>query len=122
MATVAITITANTVGATVLTRTTFNSTDTFTLAYVKGQNMQMSFQNNTAAAITATLVGASSVASYTVPGTGGTILSPAPSAGKAVVVAANGSVEVSLDDIDLYLQGAVTVTGASTLIATVVSN
>lgn len=122
MATVVVTITPNTIGATTLTRTTFNATDTFTLAYVKGQNMQMSFQNNTAASITATLVGASSVASYVVPGTGGTTLSPAPSAGKAVVVGANSSVEVSLDDIDLYLQGAVTITGASTLIATVVSN
>ena len=75
MATVVVTITPNTIGATTLTRTTFNATDTFTLAYVKGQNMQMSFQNNTAAAITATLVGASSVASYVVPGTGGTTLS-----------------------------------------------
>lgn len=116
----AIAITPNTLGATNLTRTTLSASDT--LAYVKGQNMQLTLANNTGGSLTATLVGSTATATYVVPGTGGTVLSPAPSAGKAIVVPAGNTVEVSLDDLDLYLQGAITVTGGATLIATVVSN
>ncbi len=115
-----IAITANTLGATTLTRSTLTASDT--LAYVKGQNMQMNLSNNTGGSLTATLVGAAAAAVYVVPGTGGALLSPAPSAGKAIVVPANSTVEVNLDDLDLYLQGAITVTGGTGLIATVVSN
>lgn len=115
-----IAITQNTVGATLLTRTTLSASDT--LAYVKGQGMAMVLANNTAGSLTATLVGSTAAESYTVPGTGGALLSPAPSAGKPIAVPANSTVEVSLDDLDLYLQGAITVTGGAGLIATVVAN
>lgn len=114
-----IAITQNTIGATSLTRTTLSASDT--LAYVKGTNMQMYLANNTGGSLTATLVGDAAAATYVVPGTGGALLSPAPSAGKAIVVAANGSVEISLDDLSLYLQGNITVTGGTGLIATVVT-
>lgn len=115
-----ITITPNTIGATVLTRTTLTASDT--LAYVKGQSMELVLANNTAGALTATLIGSTAAATYVVPGTGGTLLSPAPSAGKPIVVGANSTIEVSLDDLELYLQGSVTVTGGAGLIATVVTN
>ena len=115
-----ITITPNTLGATVLTRNTLTASDT--VAYVKGQNMQLCLANNTAGSLTATLVGSTAAATYVVAGTGGALLSPPPSAGKAIAVAANSTVEVSLDDLELYLQGVITVTGGAGLIATVVSN
>lgn len=115
-----IAITPNTLGATNLTRTTLSASDT--LAYAKGQDMQLVLANNTAGALTATLVGSTAVATYVVPGTGGALLTPAPSAGKAILVGANSTVEVSLDDLDLYLRGSITVTGGAGLIATVVSN
>lgn len=115
-----IAITQNTLGATNLARTTLSASDT--LAYVKGQNMQMALANNTGGALTATIIGAAAAATYIVPGTGGALLSPAPSAGKAIAVPANNTVEINLDDLDLYLQGAITVTGGIGLIATVVAN
>lgn len=113
-----IAITTNTLGPTNLARTTLTASDT--LAYVPGLGMQMTLANNTAGSLTATLVGSTAPAAYVVPGTGGTTLSLA--AGKAVVVPANSTVEVSLDDLALYLQGSITVTGGATLIATVLSN
>lgn len=113
-----IAITTNTLGATTLARTTLSASDT--LAYVAGSGMQMMLANNTAGALTATLVGSTAAAAYVVPGTGGATLSLA--AGKAVTVAANSTVEVSLDDLGLYLQGSITVTGGSLLIATVLTN
>lgn len=114
-----IAITQNTIGATALTRSTLTAADT--LAYVKGQNMQMYLANNTAGSLTATLIGDAAPASYVVPGTGGALLSPAPSAGKAIVVPAASSVEIALDDLSLYLQGNISVTGGTGLIATVVA-
>lgn len=114
----AITITQNTLGATNLARTTLSASDT--LAYVKGTGMQLVLANNTAGSLTATLVGSAAEAAYTVPGTGGTTLNLA--AGKAIVVPANNTVEVNLDDLELYLKGNITVTGGTALIATVVQN
>ena len=113
-------ITANTVGATVLSRYTLTASDT--LAYIKGAGMQVTLANNTASSITATFKGSTSVASYVVPGTGGTVLSPAPSAGKDIIVAAAATTEVSLDDLDLYLQGNVTVVNGTGMTVTVISN
>ncbi len=114
----AIAITTNTQGATLLSRTTLTASDT--LAYVPGANMQMYLANNTAGALTATLVGSAAPATYAIQGTGGTTI--ALSAGKAVAVPANSTVEVSLDDLALYLQGNITVTGGAGLIATVITN
>lgn len=115
-----ISITPNSLGATILARTTLTASDS--LAYTPGANQQMYLANNTASAIgPVTLVGASAPATYVIPGTGGSTI--APSAGKSLgSIPANSTIEVSLDDLSLYLQGAVTVSGGTGLIATVLSN
>lgn len=117
----AIAITQNSLGATTLTRTVLSLSDT--LAYVPGLNQTLYLANNTGAAITATLIGSLAPAVYVIPNTGGAVMTPAPSAGKAIVVPANGTIEVTLDDFQLYLQGSITVTSTAIgLIATVLSN
>lgn len=114
-----IAITPNSIGATTLTRTTMTASDT--LAYVPGAGMQLYLANNTAGPLTVTLTGSTAPASYVVPGTGGTTI--APSAGKAIgPIATNTTVELSLDDFQLYLQGVVTLTGGTGITATVLSN
>src|SRR5437763_2122090 len=108
-----IAITPNTVGLTNLTRTTLSASDT--LAYVAGSSQQLYLANNTGAAIgPVTITGSAAPATYMIPGTGGTTISPA--AGKNIgSVAANSTVELSLDDLSLYLQGNVTITGGTGL-------
>jgi hypothetical protein len=83
----------------------------------------MNLSNNTAGSLSITLLGSTAVANYIVPGTGGALLSPAPNVGKTITVPANSSVEATMDDYTLYLQGAVTVvsTAAAGLILTVVA-
>lgn len=114
----AIAITTNTPGPTTLARTTLSASDT--LAFVPKAGMYLTLANNTAGALTATLVGSTAPAAYVVPGTGGTTLNLA--AGKAILVGANSTVEVALDELELYLQGNITVTGGTGLIATVLTD
>lgn len=115
-----IAITPNSVGATTLTRTTLSASDT--LAYTPGSNQQLYLANNSGAAIgPVTITGSAAPATYMIPGTGGTTISP--SAGKSLgSLPANTTIEISLDDLSLYLQGTVTITGGTGLIATVLSN
>ena len=115
----AIAITQNTVGATTLTRTTMTASDT--LAYVPGAGQQLYLANNTAGSLTVTITGSTAPATYVIPGTGGSTI--APSAGKVIgPIPANTTVEVSLDDLSLYLQGTITLTGGTGITATVLSN
>jgi hypothetical protein len=116
-----IAITPNTVGVTTLQRTTLTAGPD-TLAYTPGANQQLYLANNSGAPIgPVTIVGAGAPALYMIPGTGGTTITP--SAGKNLgTVPANTTIEVSLDDLSLYLQGAVTISGGAALIATVLSN
>jgi hypothetical protein len=116
----AIAITPNTVGVTTLARSTLTASDT--LAYSQGSNQQLYLANNTGSPIgPVTILGSAALASYVIPGTGGTTI--APSAGKSLgSIPANSTIEVSLDDLSLYLQGNVTITGGTGLIATVLSN
>jgi hypothetical protein len=115
----AIAITPNSVGATTLTRTVLSASDT--LAYVPGANQQLYLANNTGGALTVTLTGSTAPATYIIPGTGGATI--APSAGKTIgPIAASSTVEVSLDDLSLYLQGVITITGGTGIVATVLSN
>ena len=116
----AISNTPNTIGATTLARVTLNGTDSLT--YIPGANQQLYLANNTGSPIgPVVILGSTAPATYIIPGTGGTTI--APSAGKSLgTIAANTTIEVSLDDISLYLQGSVTITGGSGLVATILSN
>lgn len=112
MATIAQTSVKGTNGAATLTRTTMTASDT--LAYVPGSGQVLVMANNTGAGITATFTGSVQPA-LNVPGYGGTV---SVSAGKAVVVGANSTVYLELDSISGFLQGTVTITGGTGLIAT----
>ena len=98
-------------GPVTVTRTTLTASDT--MVYTKGSRQKLFLVNNTAGVLTATLKG-STATTLDVPGYGGTV---SLTAGKAVAVPANSSVLVDLDDIYAYLQGNVTVTGGTGLLA-----
>ncbi len=111
MAAIALTTALSGNGPVTIARTTLSASDT--LAYVRGAGQRLFLVNTTAGALTATLTGNAATA-INVPGYGGTV---AVSGGKAVAVPANSSVLVELDDIYAYLEGTVTVTGGTGLIA-----
>lgn len=111
MAAIALTSALGQNGPVTITRTTLSASDT--LAYSKGSNQKLFLVNTTAGLLTATLTG-NAATSISVPGYGGTV---SVSGGKAIPVAANSSVLVELDDIYAYLEGTVTVTGGTGLIA-----
>lgn len=98
-------------GPVTLARTTLSASDTLTFS--QGSRQQLFLYNPTAGLLTATLIG-STATTVSVPGYGGTV---SVAGGKAIPVAANSSVLVDLDDIYAYLQGNVTVTGGTGLVA-----
>jgi hypothetical protein len=112
MATIAQTITTGQNGPVVLARTTMTASDTLT--YTQGTGQILTLHNNTAGALTVTING-SAVQTLNIPGYGGTV---STAAGKAVAVAVNQTVLVELDDIYSFLQGTVSLTGGTGIIAT----
>ena len=112
----AIAITPNAPNSSTLTRTTLSASDT--LAYVPNTGMEMYLANNTGGPLTPLFVGSTAPASALIPGGGGATFSP--SAGRAIgPIAANTTVKVKLDDLSIYLQGTVTITGGTGITATV---
>lgn len=102
---------ASETGPVTIARTTLSASDT--LVYVPGSGQVLFLYNPTAGALTATVQGSGATA-ISPPGYGGTI---SVAAGKAIVVPANTTVAVQLDDISAYLVGNITVNGAATLVA-----
>ena len=97
--------------ANILTRTVLSASDTLT--YIAGSRQAIVLFNNTAASVTATIVG--SLATTIAPaGYGGTI---SVAGGKTIVVPASSTVLVELDDISAYLVGSITITGGVGLTA-----
>lgn len=112
MATIAQTTVTGVNGPVTATRTTMTATDTLT--YVPGSGQRLTLANNTGSLVTATFAG-SVTNSINVPGYGGVV---SVAAGKAVGVAANSTVVIALDTIAGFLQGTVSITGGTGLIAT----
>ncbi len=113
-----IALTSRTSGVFTIAKTTLSASDT--LAYAAGTGQLMELTNSTGGALTATLVGAGASATYAVAGTAGTTINA--SAGKAIQVAAGATVGILLDNLPAYLVGAVTVTGGTGLVASVLGN
>lgn len=91
-------------GAVNLTPTTMTASDT--LAFQNGAGQVLELYNTTGSGVTVVAVGTAPV-SVPVPGTG---MSVDTSAGKSIVVPANGWTRVELDDISAYLKGSGVVT------------
>lgn len=111
----AITETARGAGPFTPTKTILTASDTLT--YTTGSSQELILYNITGSDVIVTIDGAGGT-TVTVPGTGGTTLSVA--AGLAVTVPANGFKLVELDKIPAYLNGAVTATGGTGIIACLV--
>lgn len=94
-----------------VTRTTMTASDTLT--YTQGAEQILVLYNTTASPVTVTMVG-SAATTVSIPGMGGAIN---VSAGKTVQVPATGTTVVPLDDYAQYLQGNVTITGGTGLVA-----
>lgn len=101
-------------------RNTLSASDTFT--YTPNTSQCLELHNNTAGSLTAVIKGSAPSAAFPVPGAGGTTIDL--SAGLSVVVAANQSKFVNLDAHAAYLagNGNVTVTGAATMTAILLTN
>lgn len=112
MATIAQTTVKGVNGPVTATRTTMTASDT--LAFQAGSGQVLTLANNSGSPITATFTG-SVQPNINVPGYGGTV---STADGKAVAVAANSTVVLALDSISQFLQGTVTITGGTGLIAT----
>lgn len=93
------------------TRATMTASDT--IPYAQGTGQVLVLYNTTASAVTVTFTGSLATA-VTYPGLGGPI---SLSGGKAVTVPASGATIVDLDDLSQYLQGVVTVTNGTGLVA-----
>lgn len=103
-----------------MTRTTLTAgPDTFT--YVPNSGQVLEIANNTGGSLTVVIKGTAPSATFPVPGSGGTVVDL--SAGKSIVVGINKSFRIALDSIASYLAGtgAVTVTGGTAAIATLVA-
>lgn len=106
-------------GVTDMVRTVLSASDTLT--YVPNSGQVLELANNTGGTLTAVIKGSAPSAAFPVAGSGGTTIDL--SAGKSVAVAANKTFRISLDAIASYLAGTgqVTITGAATLVATLVA-
>lgn len=113
-----IALTSRTSGVFTVNKTTLSASDT--LAYAPGTGQLLELFNSTGGALTATIKGAGASATYPVPGTAGTTIDA--TAGKAVTVAAGATQAILLDNLPAYLIGAVTVTGGTGLVASVLGN
>lgn len=111
MAAIPQTVASTTGVPTTVARQTLSASDTLT--YTQGAKQTLVLYNPTAGQLTATLVGSGS-STISPPGYGGTV---SVAAGKAVPVPASSTVVVNLDDISAFLQGNVTVTGGTGLVA-----
>lgn len=103
-------IETNVAGAFAAAISTLSASDTIT--FKPGRKQLLVLRNTTAGLLTVTIDGADGT-TVTVPGIG----SVSVAAGLAVPVAAGVSVAIVLQSISSYLQGVVTLTGASTLTA-----
>lgn len=101
-------------------RNTLSASDTF--VYTANLSQCLELHNNTAGPLTAVIKGSAPSASFPVPGAGGTTIDL--SAGLSVTVAASQSKLVNLDAHAAYLagNGTVTVTGAATMTAILLTN
>lgn len=95
-----------------LSRTTMTASDTLT--YFSGTGQVLVLYNTTAAGVTVTFAGSTMPSTVPVAGVGGAF---SLGAGKTVTVPASGATVVDLDDIYQYLQGNVTVTNGTGLVA-----
>lgn len=95
-------------GPSTLTRNTLTLSDTFT--YTPGSGQWMLITNPTAGAITVTLTGSAPNTTVNVPGYG----TVSAAGGKAIAMAVNQIVLVSLDTLSNYLAGNGTVAVTST--------
>jgi hypothetical protein len=107
-------------GVVTVTRTTASASDTFT--YVPNTSQVLELHNNTAGALTAVIKGSAPSAAFPVAGVAGNTVDL--SAGKSVAVAASQTVHIALDSIAPYLtgNGTVTVSGATGMTITLLSN
>lgn len=112
MAVIASNTTSNANGPVVITATTLGASDTLT--YNSGTGQVLHLHNSTAGILTVVIDGASGT-TVSVPGTGGASLDV--SAGLSVALTAGQRKSIRLDTIYQYLQGAVTLSGASGLTA-----
>ena len=110
MAAIASIETANLLGAIAAPITTLSASDTITFS--PGRKQLLVLRNTTGGSLTVTIDGADGT-TVQVPGIG----SVSVAAGLAVPVAAGASVAIVLSTISSYLQGVVTLSGASTLTA-----
>lgn len=112
MATITQTTVTGVNGPVTLTRTTMGASDTLT--YVPGSGQLLTLANNTGSQISPVFTG-SVTPTINVPGYGGTV---STAGGKTVAVPANSTVAFELDDISQFLQGTVTITSGTGIIAT----
>jgi len=99
-----------------VTTTTMTSSDTLT--YVSGNGQILITENTTGSPVT-----------YTITGSGATIISPtgyggsiSVAGGKAITVGANATVHTHLDAISAFLAGTITITGGTGLVARLLNN
>lgn len=95
-----------------VTRFTMSASDT--IPYIQGAGMVLVLYNTTASIVNVTFTGSAAPATISVPGIGGGF---SLAGGKAVAVPATGATIIDLDDIYQYLQGTVTVTNGTGLVA-----
>jgi hypothetical protein len=107
MATIAQTTVTGSVGTNTLTRTTMTASDT--LVYNAGTRQMLTMANDTAGSLTVNINGATAVS--TVPNGYGKAIN---NTGGYVVSLSVGDVkQICLDDISMFLQGTVTITGGT---------
>lgn len=118
MAIVALTATSRSATPFALTKTTLNSTDTFTVAYVQGNNQVLEVDNGTGGSLNVVITGSTAPATYTVPNSGGATVT---TSSKTIPVAAGARQCILLDQMSLFLSGAVTLTATGTMTATLLN-
>ena len=112
MATIAQTTLTGVEGPLHLTRTVLTASDTLT--YLRGAKQVLTLVNSTGADVTITITG-SVKPNVPVPGYVGTV---STASGKTVLVEDGTTVAIQLDTIYAFLQGTVSITGGTGLVAT----
>lgn len=118
MAIVALTATSRSATPFALTKTTLNNSDTFTIAYVRGNGQILEVDNGTGGSLNVVLTGSTAQPTTVVPGSGGTTIT---TSSKTVAVAAGARQAILLDELHLYLAGSVTLTATGTMTATLLN-
>lgn len=100
-----------------ITETTLNGT-TDSLTFNTSRNPVLTFRNPTAGALTPTIVGASAT-TVAVPGVGNVSVASGYAVGS---IAAGAMVSIPLNTINEFLKGAVTLTGGTGLVASLLEH